>query len=312
MSEPLVSIITPAFNAAAHIEATARSVLDQTFGQWEWIIADDGSTDGTRDLVRRIDDRRIQLIECEHSGLPAVARNRALAHAHAPLIAYLDADDLWSPDKLTAQIECLERYPDAGLVFSKVTYFFADTGRAGRRPQPSMDGIPNPGWMFVPLCIRNRVCASSAVVRRALLNAHGAMDEDPRQRGTEDYELWLRLAAHTRFAWIDRALVQYRVDPRSLSGNAVNLAHGTILAVEKNLRRYPDCSPFTRRGLEAWKLFRLGHGQFQNGVERSGRRALWQSLRISPFHLAGWLWLALSFLSPAIRGRLRRVAVRLF
>lgn len=305
---PLVSIITPAYNAAAHIAATAQSVLGQTFGDWEWIVADDGSTDATREIVTGLRDDRITLLEGEHSGLPAVARNRAIARARGAYVAFLDADDLWLPEKLALQLDCFARHPEVGLVFTKVRYFFEEIGRLGTRAEPSMQGMPNPGMLLDVLVGRNRIVASSAVVRRPLLDRYGVMDEDPLQRGTEDYELWLRLAAHAPFAWIDRPLVHYRIGPGSVSGNAENIARGTILAVEKLRRRESSAVRLSERELEAWRHFQIGHAQFRDGANGCGRRELWRSLRLG--NRAAWRWFVLSFLGSGVTRRLRRLAMR--
>jgi glycosyltransferase involved in cell wall biosynthesis len=310
---PLVSIITPAYNAAAHIGDTIRSVLAQTFSRWEWIIVDDGSTDGTCEAVSKIGDPRVTLVRSEHSGIPAVARNKALAVAQGTYVAFLDADDVWTAEKLALQTQCLDAHPDVGLVFSKVFYFYNESGRLRRRPEPSMNGIANPGLLFPHLAFRNLICTSSVVARRSLFDRHGMMDEDPRQRGTEDYELWLRLAPHAVFGWLEQPLVTYRVGSSSLSGNAAAIARGRILALEKALARdanAPLDPRFANGRLEAWKLLWLGQGQLYDGVERCGRDAFRRSLAIDPWNARTWGWLALSFLGARITSRLRALAYR--
>ncbi len=310
----IVSIITPAYNAAAHIEEMIRSVLAQTFSQWEWIIVDDGSTDTTREIVSKIDDPRVTLAVSEHSGLPAVARNKAIAMARGRYVAFLDADDIWMPEKLEFQVKYLDAKPDVGLVFSKIFYFYEESGRRRRRPEPSMHGLANPGNLFPRVAFHNPICTSSAMVRRSLFERFGTMDEDPQQRGSEDYEFWLRLAPHTLFGWIEQPLVWYRVVRTSVSGNATAIARGRILAVEKALARDPGAplDPRLAGGrLEAWKLFWLGKGQLYDGVERCGRQAFRQSLAIDRGNVRAWVWLALSFLGGPLLARLRALAYRL-
>lgn len=310
----LVSIITAAYNAEAYIAATARSVFAQTYSHWEWIVVDDGSTDATREIIAAIADPRIRLVPAEHSGLPASARNRGVTESRGEYVAYLDADDVWTPDKLAAQMACFEEHPDVGLVFSKFRCFYQEVGRLAKRSEPNARGVPNPSTMFAHLSVYNLICTSTVVVRRSLLDAHGLMDEDPRQRGSEDYELWLRLAPHVPFAWVERPLVNYRVHPHGLSARAVPTVEGRILALDKALRRNPNAPlhpQLTGRRLKAWKLFWLGHAQSYDGVERSGRRALWQSIRIHPRNGIAWVWLALSFLGPRLNARLRRLAYRI-
>jgi glycosyltransferase involved in cell wall biosynthesis len=315
MSDPaLVSIITAAYNAEAHIAETIRSVLAQTYSHWEWIVVDDGSTDATREIVAAIADPRVRLVAAEHSGLPAAARNRGVTEARGKYVAILDADDVWTSDKLAAQMACFEAHPEAGLVFSRFRCFFQEVGRLAKRSVPNTRGVSNPSTMFAHLCIYNLICTSTVIVRRSMLDAHGLMDEDPRQRGSEDYELWLRLAPHAPFAWVDRPLVHYRVHPAGLSARAVPIVEGRSLALDKALRRNPNAPlhpQLAGRRMEAWKLFWLGHAQSYDGVESSGRRALWRSIRIYPRNGVAWVWLALSFLGPRLNARLRRLAYRI-
>jgi len=313
-SAPRVSIITPAYNAAEHLRETADSVLCQTFTDWEWIIVDDGSTDETRDVVENISDPRVRLIEASHSGLPAIARNLGVEESSGEYVAFLDADDLWLPEKLEVQLERFQSNPEVGLVFSKVRHMYDEIGRIGRSVHDSTLDAPNPGFVFRYLCFRNFVCTSSVTLRKDLLLDYGVMNEDPRHRGTEDYELWLRLAPHTQFAWVEKPVVIYRVAPTSLSHGAVFNAQGRILALESALQRNPGLGVHPELegdGMEAWKLFWLGHSQLRDGVEDCGMSALWRSIRIRPSNGLAWAWLAISFLRPSWQRRLRRFAYRL-
>jgi glycosyltransferase involved in cell wall biosynthesis len=296
-----VSIVTPAFNAAATLGETARSVLAQTFADWEWLIVDDGSTDATRDVVIALGDPRIRLITIEHSGLPAVARNRGVAEARGELVAFLDADDVWLPEKLAAQLACFATHPEASLVFTKVRYRYEELGRVGRTAWPSTRGVANPGFLFDDLVLHNLIATSSVLVRRSLLEP---FDEDPRQRGTEDYELWLRLAPRAPFAFVDEPLVVYRVHAQSLSGRAVPILEGRLLALSKHQPALHG------QRFEAQKLLWLGYAQLHDGVEHCGRAALLRSLRIHPTR-AALVWLAVSLLGPRLSRWLRRIAYRL-
>ena len=297
MKGPIVSIVTPAWNAAEHIAETASSVMAQTYPHWEWIIADDGSSDATCAVVGSIGDERVRLIESPHSGLPAVGRNRAVNQARGAFIAYLDADDLWLPQKLERQLAFFEAHPDTGLVFTKVRYLWDAAGRIGRRAEPPTSGLPNPAMLFRTLCAKNLVPTSSVLVRRSVLDDLGPMDESPEQRGTEDYELWLRLARHVPFGWLEEPLVWYRVNEKSLSGRAVPIARGAILAVEKAIRRESEPvaeTGLTPRAFEALRFFRLGHAEFRDRMPGFGRRNLLRAALFRPANVSAWVWLILS------------------
>ena len=301
----MISIVTPAYNAAAHIAETGRSVLSQTFADWEWLIVDDGSTDATRKIAAGFGDARVRLIASEHSGLPAVARNRGIAEARGEIIAFLDADDRWLPEKLALQQACFDAHPEAGLVFCRFRYFFDEWRRVSRMTAPNLRGVPNPGMLYGRLLFHNLVALSTAVVRRALLDAYGAFDDDPRQRGTEDYELWLRLAPHAPFAFVDRPLMIYRLHSGGVSRDAVPIAEGQLLAIDKAIARRGAPGEVA----EVDRLFWRGHAQLRDGVARCGRAALWRSLRMRP-RLVTAAWLAASFLGAKLNAALRRFAYR--
>lgn len=295
---PVVSILTPAYNAARHFPATAASVLAQTYPDWEWIVVDDGSTDGTPDVVERVGGGRVRLVRGAHTGLPAAARNVAFAHARGEYIAYLDADDIWLPEKLALQVACFSAHPEAGLVFSRYYWYWSEPHeRLRRKPEPDLSGLENPGWLFPRLALDNAICTSAAVVRRRVVEEHGLMDEDPAQRGTEDYEYWLRLAPHVRFAWVDAPLVHYRIHPQGISRQATRNARGQVLALEKALARLGEPPPeLPERKTEARKRYWVGKGQVRDGELREGRAALVASLRLDAGNRAAWVWLAFSLL----------------
>jgi glycosyltransferase involved in cell wall biosynthesis len=310
MSAPLVSIVTPAYNAAPYIGATARSVLAQSYANWEWLIVDDGSTDNTADIAEAIGDPRVRLIKAAHSGLPAVGRNRGIAEARGKYVALLDADDLWEPEKLALQVAYLERQPEVGLVFSRF-YLWVDSHRRPREVVPNTRGLPNPGSMLRQIIIRNPIGTSSVIVRRQLLTEIGAFDEDSGHRGTEDFELWLRLAGHTPFGFVEQPLYWYRVHSNNLSGSNARLMSGHLLALDKTFNRHPEL--YEHRALSgtrmaARRLRWRGYGQLYDCAGDCGRRDLAQSLKIWPFDVETWFGLALSSLGPrALRG-LRQIS----
>ncbi len=128
---PLVSIVTPAYNAEKFIRRTIRSVQSQSFSDWEMIVVDDGSKDKTRQIVESFasKDQRIRLIKMpENSGLAAITRNRGLKEAKGEFIAFLDDDDIWHPRKLEIQLDYFEKNPTAQII---ATYYkiFGDESR---------------------------------------------------------------------------------------------------------------------------------------------------------------------------------------
>ena len=131
---PLVSIITPCYNAASVIEQTIVSVLNQTYTNWELLICDDCSTDNSAEIIRKyvaMDDRVRYLTTTEPSGSPVKPRNIAIQEAKGGVIAFLDSDDVWLPTKLEEQIPLL-KYSDTAIVYSNYEKINADGERAGR------------------------------------------------------------------------------------------------------------------------------------------------------------------------------------
>jgi glycosyltransferase involved in cell wall biosynthesis len=112
-----VSVIVPAYNAEKTILETIQSIQAQTFSDFELIVINDGSSDRTVELLSKINDPRLKVFSYENGGLP-VARNRGIQRATGEFITFIDADDLWKPQKLEAQLKALHEYPEAGVAYS--------------------------------------------------------------------------------------------------------------------------------------------------------------------------------------------------
>lgn len=207
--KPLISIITPMYNAENFVAETIDSVLAQAFTNWEMIIVDNCSTDGSRDVVRSYieKDPRISLIESPfNSGGPAKPRNTGVSLARGDYLAFLDADDLWTRDKLEKQIEYLKNNEGIDLVYTGVETF----GAVSRQFTTDKD-FKN----IYDLFKKNTVYTSSTAVRNTS-DIH--FSEDPALVGVEDYALWARLY-HNNYGFIQikEALTRIRVLPQSTS-----------------------------------------------------------------------------------------------
>lgn len=200
---PLVSVIVPAYNAASTLDATLASACAQTYARIEIIVADDGSTDATCELVERLASRdpRVRLLRGTHCGHPGVVRNRALREVRGEFIAFLDADDLWVATKIGDQLAALRRVPGADFSFTSARLL-----RAGADPGPLLRPGPreeaHPGLRtpeqhgqrgFELLLTRRRtIHTSSLVVTRDLAKRIGPFSEDPRLRSGQDDDYILR------------------------------------------------------------------------------------------------------------------------
>lgn len=182
---PRFSVVIPAYNAGFSIAETVGTVLAQTWTDFELLVVDDGSSDATRAIVREFEarDPRVKLIASRRFGRPAGPRNLGIRKSQGDYIAFLDADDLWKPEKLANDAACLARDP-ADFLYSGCEYFEGspDNIVASLDPQP----------MSKRILFRNLVMIQTVCIARRLFVAEGlAFDEDPRLRGIEDYHFVL-------------------------------------------------------------------------------------------------------------------------
>lgn len=243
---PAVSVITPAFNAAAFIAHTINSVRAQTMEDWELVIVDDGSTDDTVAIVESYGERdgRIRLLHQSNAG-PSAARNRAMRNAHGAFFAFLDSDDTWEPEYLASQLAIFAAYPGTSLVTGVARF------RGGPRDGVAMRPF-SPGYPV--LTLRDIIADDTAVFimtifRREVFEKIGGLDE--RQWRSEDYDFWMRAAAAGFvFRRNTRPLGHYRVREGSLSKSTVDMLHGLLESYDKARPMCPPGSP-ERAALEA-------------------------------------------------------------
>jgi GT2 family glycosyltransferase len=234
---PRVSVIIPTYNRAPCIAEAIRSVQAQTHPDVEIIVADDGSTDNTPDIVSQF-GQGVTYLHLSHRGQPAATRNVGLRAAKGEYVAFLDSDDLFLPGKLALQLAAFGRHPEAGLAYSN-GYFFRDDPQVpiGR----ALDGMPTPTGDALPDLLRGNFLTSPVVlVRRACLEAAGLFDEDPALFIAEDYELWLRLSAHFPFVYVPGDVAAIRRHRQSISRDVAALRGCALLALAKLEARQPD------------------------------------------------------------------------
>jgi glycosyltransferase involved in cell wall biosynthesis len=217
---PAFTVVMAAHDNAATIGEAIESVQRQTRSDWELIVVDDGSQDGTADIAEAFADARIRVIRQPENRGPGATRNRGISLAEAPVICPLDSDDLWLPEFLETMGNALDSNPDAAVVCSDAWVFDERTGRVRKRSAVTAQNPPepvpaNPQTFLVELLRRNFVYYSVAARRGSLL-AVGGYDE--RLWVGEDWELWLRLAARGfRFAFVPRLLGLHRKRTGSLT-----------------------------------------------------------------------------------------------
>lgn len=213
----LVSIIMPAYNAERYIEASIRSVLNQTWPHWELIVVDDCSSDRTAEIVRlfQSEDSRIRLLQNAANRGVSASRNAGIAQAKGEWVAFLDSDDCWRQDKLALQLEFAQR--------NHCPFTFTGSGFMDENGQPLSYCLSVPGRLtFRRLLKQNLVSCSSVLIRRELMKGFPAVSE----RMHEDFAAWLMILRDHQLAacGLDKPLLIYRVSRNSKSGNKLRAA----------------------------------------------------------------------------------------
>ena len=206
---PLVTVIIPTWNRAASLRKAIESAIAQTGVSIEILVCDDGSTDGSREVVEAIGDPRVFWINGFHAGYPAVPRNRGIRASRGEWIAFLDSDDEWYPTKLKEQLEF--------AVHGSLSAVCSNAVRVdpARGPVGNLISFAGDKLGLSDLLYDNRVITSSVLVRReALLSAEGFPEKQGLRIG-EDYALWLRLAFSQPFGLINKPLVNYFDSPQT-------------------------------------------------------------------------------------------------
>lgn len=316
-TQPLVSIIMPAYNAAAYIGEAIESVLAQDHPNKELIVIDDGSEDGTLARLSTYGDR-LTLITQQNQG-SAAARNAGLDAARGQYIAFLDSDDVWLPGKLKLQVAYLQRNPEIEMVFSRWGIWKPDHG--GKFPPPTQvatalngdpDALPSivperSGWLYNRLLFSSLLHTITVVVRRSLVESVGRFDTDLK-RG-QDYDYWIRASRHTPIHQIDRVLALYRVHGQGCIRRWPTINYERVV-VEKALKRWglegpngEQTPPSKIRSRLAETSFSFGYHHYWEGDPKLALRAFAHAVANRPGKPRAWAYLALAALKGSFPWR---------
>jgi glycosyltransferase involved in cell wall biosynthesis len=248
MTDGLVSVIVPAFNAATDIAQTVRSVLAQTYQEIEVIVVDDGSRDATCAIVEEFAarDPRIQLVRQSNGGVGA-ARNTAIRQARGKYIAPLDADDFWYPDKLEKQVACMQRFGDeTGLVYCWSDLVNEDGELLYTSPPFRFEG------RLRHVLVLSNVLGNASVplFRTAALEKVGlylTRAEQGGAQGCEDWDLTLRVAESFSVRVVPEYLVAYRQNSAAMSVNTEGMAASFAVTMRRAQQRNSDLPTVTFR-----------------------------------------------------------------
>ena len=257
----LVSVIIPVYNVEKYIAFTIRSVLAQTYKNFEIIIVNDGSLDRSIEICQQFPDKRIKIVQQQNKGVSA-ARNAGIVHAKGEYFAFLDGDDLWVPQKLEKHIQHLERSPHVGVSFS-YSAFIDDLGHSiGMYQISKLKGI-TPSLILCRNPVGN---GSTPVIRRevfediklqsSLQNSKNGYYFDEQLHHIEDVECWLRIALQTNWQieGIPEALTLYRISNRGASTNFYKQLESLEKVLEKTYFYAPDIVAQRGRAAKAYQL----------------------------------------------------------
>lgn len=296
-----VSVIIPAYNSERYVGDAIKSVLAQTYKPAEVIVVDDGSSDGTGRVVQGFGSA-VRYLHQANRGEPA-ARNLGLRSATGEYVAFLDADDLWAPEKLELQMQYFAAHPKCAVVYSDMSTF-DDHGVVDASVKVRFNITFPTGNIFVPLFRETLFGSGSVVFRKNCVDKVGFFDEQF-LIGC-DYEMWLRMSRHFEFGVVDRPLLKYRQHPQmSTRGLGRALWNGVpweVAALSKTLRSYPEAVQELGQAAVNRRLAKvyadLAHTQFQLQEYRDARQLFAGALRYRRANAQYWAFYLATFLSP--------------
>jgi glycosyltransferase involved in cell wall biosynthesis len=276
---PLISVIIPAYNGEETIRETIESVLNQSFKDFEILVINDGSQDATLDIINSIKDFRLKVFSYSNAG-QAVSRNRGFSQSSGEFIAFLDADDLWTPTKLEAQLKALQDNPQAAVAYSW-SDFIDEKGQFLRGASRSTLS----GDVYAKLLLTDFLDnGSNPLIRRQALIEVGGFDET--LTPAEDWDMWLRLAARYHFVLVPAPHILYRQSANSESSNLLRMESACVRVIKSAFKQAPDSLQHLKRhsfaNIYKYLIFKC----FDRSVKRSralvAAKFLWGAVRNEP------------------------------
>jgi len=234
MDHPAVTVLMPVYNGERYVARAVKSILDQTFRDFEFLVINDGSTDRSIDIIREFDDLRIRVIDTENQGVAAALR-LGVEEARGAYIARMDADDESLPDRLEIEKHCLDEHPGISVVHGSVEYIDSEGSPIFMEKDEGQSNVVTK-WL---LNWRNVLIHSTVMLRAAVLKAHGLNYRIEMNRA-EDFDLWNRVARIDDFMYLPDVLIRYRVHSENVSNStpADLQFDAQSRVVKENFRRY--------------------------------------------------------------------------
>lgn len=279
-TNPKVSVIIPTYNAGQYIKDAIKSALNQTYKNIEIIVVDDGSIDDTGEVVKNYEIKYLR----KANGGPASARNVGIKEARGEYIAFLDADDLWLPEKLQEQIDFAANNKSMGLVHSDVITKYSN-GETKIKRKGKDNYCRNE---FYNLFMGNFITNSSVLAPKRHFEVFGSFDESPDLIANEDYDMWLRIASKHDIAYINKPLVVYRIHDQGISRDPKRAYLGEKRVIERNLvnfgKDFPKIERLYRKRMSKL-FFNFGYEYFSNSHFNEARTQFLTSLSYQPWNI---------------------------
>jgi glycosyltransferase involved in cell wall biosynthesis len=287
---PRVSVVIPTHNRCSFLQSAIQSVLNQTFQDFEIIVVDDASDDGTPALIASFTDPRISSIRHDTTKGQGVTRNHGIKRASGEFIALLDDDDEWLPEKLAKQVRLLDSSPcQVGLIYTGLYTMDPSNRRVLSIVDPEKRGD-----MLEELWRRNWIgTCSSVLIRRVVFDKVGLFDE--KLPAKADYDLWIRIAKEFAIDYISDPLVLFR----TRHNTRISTNHQAVVeGMEVQLRRYGQWFARDKRNY-GYYYFTLGLNYCQADDLKKGRHAFLKAIRLNPITLKPYYYLCLSLLGAS-------------
>lgn len=340
----LVSVVIPTYNRAYILEPAIESALNQTYENFEVIVIDDGSTDGTAALMQKYAaDPRVRYIYQKNAGVSA-ARNHGFRESRGEFIALLDSDDAWLPWKLEAEVSVLRQFPEIGMVWTDMVCVHEEGHHVsdaylrtmyGAHKKVKIESIMQKrgalkelwagapgdiaerpvytGDIFSHMILGNLVHTSTVLIRRERLRKIGGFDEDPSMRiAGEDYEFHINCTSHGPVGFIDASSIIYRIghsDQITAPHSSLSFARTNLATIFKWLDAEGHRVTLSRETIEqhlADSYLWLGYSQLDVGQHSEARKVLMKSFKLDP-NVQTVKFLVMSMLPAAFISKARKV-----
>lgn len=294
---PLVSVVIPAYNCEKYVREAIDSVLAQTFGDFELIVVNDAATDSTPEILSEYERAgKLRVVTHEVNRGLSGARNSGIREARGTYVTFLDADDIWRPEKLEYQAAILRENPDL-ILLSNREMFWTDGEDLTFPPLPEKPELQDVEWKMI-LLGDSPLSVSNAIVRRDCLNEVGRFDE--RLRAAEDRDLWMRILRRYRGKVASGVVDAYRRHGGNMSADPEHMKGNVKLVLRKTFREVP-CSLSLRARARAFMYLDLAIVCYEADQRLGALDHALKSLLAWPFPLRRgtrkavhmrWIWLA--------------------